>query len=457
MFRKSSKEKTDTSSLLYQGVQALLAESRRLLNESASKDLSVMTQTAGLPPEIKEILDNLSGAVQNYQNRKQYEILKYNLANKALKTGLWDMEVVSGDPVNPDNTFVWSDELRRMLGFTNEKDFPNKLNSWSDRLHPEDKDRTINAFISHLSDRTGKTPYNLENRLRMKTGEYRYFHALGDTVRDKSGAPLRVAGLLMDIDEDKKREEQTKQVVENIKQATSVIDEINSLVHTLDAGIDSNTASVHESSALTEKIVTNLKQTSEISKREHESIKALIENASRGQESMRGTIQSIQDISQLVDGISQAIAIISGIAANTNLLSMNAAIEAAHAGDAGKGFAVVAGEIRRLSDTTRENSITISRTLKNIIGGIGVATKQSGDTDVRISEISNEIDRFAQTMTDLINTFNELAVESSEIINAFNKLKEQSAGAKAGYNQMLIMTAKLNDALLGLNAIKLKK
>jgi methyl-accepting chemotaxis protein len=158
----------------------------------------------------------------------------------------------------------------------------------------------------------------------------------------------------------------------------------------------------------------------------------------------------VQGISQSVEGIASAIKIISAIAANTNLLSMNAAIEAAHAGDAGRGFAVVAGEIRRLSESTRENSRNISQTLKNIIDGITVTSKQSGDTDSRIVEMSKEINDFAETMTGLINTFNELSAESGEITIALDSLRDQSNAVKTVYAQMLSMTDNLRNAMLEL-------
>ena len=189
--------------LHYQGIESLLSESRRLLGESEAKDLYVVVPDAVSAPEIKEIFENLSKVIQNQQHRLQYEIMKYKLANHALQTGLWDMDVVAGDPVNPDNVFIWSDEFRRMLGFVNENDFPNRLNSWSDRLHPEDKQRTLDAFSRHLMDYSGKTPYNLEYRLKLKNGEYRYFQALGDTMRSPDGKPLRVAGMLRDIHDEK--------------------------------------------------------------------------------------------------------------------------------------------------------------------------------------------------------------------------------------------------------------
>ena len=131
------------------------------------------------------------------------QLAKLNLMVKASKIGLWDMEIVQDDPVNPENLFMWSDEFRQMLGYSDETDFPNKLGSWSDLLHPDDKERTLNAFAKHLLDKTGKTPYDLEYRLLRKTGEYSYYRASGETVRDEEGAAVRVAGALIDITEAK--------------------------------------------------------------------------------------------------------------------------------------------------------------------------------------------------------------------------------------------------------------
>jgi uncharacterized coiled-coil DUF342 family protein len=249
------------------------------------------------------------------------------------------------------------------------------------------------------------------------------------------------------LKEEMKTEELNRQLMEHIGRASGLLEGITKMVHELDASITSQTQSVEESSKKTEKMVSELRTTSQISQNKQSDIKELLENASSGQESMRETIQSVQGIAQSVDGIGSAIKIISAIAANTNLLSMNAAIEAAHAGDAGKGFAVVANEIRRLSESTRENSRNISQTLKNIIDGISITSKRSGDTDNRITEMSREIKGFAETMTGLISTFNELSAESNEIIAALESLKNQSASVKSVYAEIMTMTDSLRDAL----------
>jgi len=255
------------------------------------------------------------------------------------------------------------------------------------------------------------------------------------------------------LKEEKNTEELNRLLQERISSASGLVGGITKLVHELDASISSQAQAIDQSAAVTEKMIGSIKETSDVSLNKQEDIKELIENAAQGQESMRGTIQSVQSISQSVDGIAQAIKIISSIAANTNLLSMNAAIEAAHAGEAGKGFAVVANEIRRLSETTRENSLNISRTLKSIIDGIAVTSKQSGDTDERITIMSKEINGFAETMTDLIKTFNELSAESGNITAALDSLQSQSATVKTGYAEIFSMTDKLNDAMIDMTTI----
>jgi hypothetical protein len=425
------------------GTAALLSESRRLLEESKSKDICVVKPGAQMSPEINEIFENLSGAVLNYQEKVKYDIMKYQLANKALNTALWDMEVVAGDPVNPNNTFIWSDDFRKMLGFTDKTDFPDKLNSWSDRLHPEDKEAALNAFAGHMLDFSGKTPFDVKYRLKLKDGSYGYFRATGDTMRDETGKPLRVAGLLLDLAEERKLKDLDKQLMEKVKHDTEFVGNMTRLVNDFDESIDSQTQAVEESSHKIEHMLASLKHVSEISSKEQESITSLLNNAGRVQEAMMGTKQSVQNISQLVEGISSAIQIISSIAANTNLLSMNAAIEAAHAGGAGKGFAVVADEIRRLSESTRTNSVDISKTLKNIIHGISVTSKQSDETDRHIVEIANEIGVFAGVIRDIINTFARLSDESHEIAVVFDKLKKQTATFKTGYADMVSINKQL--------------
>jgi len=429
------------------GIDFLLAESRRLLADSKTKQLSIKKPEADFSPEISEIFQNLSNAFKNNQENVDYNIMKFQLANKALDTGLWDMDVEAGDPANPNNKFTWSDEFRRMLGFRDESDFPNLTSSWVNRLHPEDKDSTLKKFIEHLSDHSGRTPYNLEYRCQLKNGEYRWFQAIGETVRDAKGVPLRVAGLFLDINDRKIAADTEKQLREQLKHSFGLIEGIKKLINELDKTIDLQAESVNESSAATEAIMTSLKKISEISSNEQDAIKMLIKTANEGQESMQGTITSVNNTAQSVGGIADAIQIISAIAANTNLLAMNAAIEAAHAGAAGRGFAVVADEIRRLADGTRENSRNISVTLKTIINGIDVTTKQSINTNSRITEMSEEINGFAQTMTDLINTFNELAEESNGVTKALNKLKDQSSTVKSGYSQVLSMTEKLSGVM----------
>ncbi|MCL2048905.1 MAG: response regulator [Defluviitaleaceae bacterium] len=144
----------------------------------------------------------------------EYDIMKYKLSNDALNIGLWDMDVVNADPVSPSHKFTWSQEIRHMLGFKDESDFPNVLQSWSSRIHPEDKARILAAFAAHMNDYTGQTPYNVEQRIMNKDGEYRHFHTLGTSCRDRDGAPIRVAGAAIDITEKKRMERENLELAE---------------------------------------------------------------------------------------------------------------------------------------------------------------------------------------------------------------------------------------------------
>ena len=169
--------------------------------------------------ELEKKLDLANEQIRAYE----YDIMKYRLAGEAQNMGLWDMDVLDAEVTNQENEFRWSQEIRTMLGFTDEHDFPNVLYSLAERMHPEDLKATEAAFAAHVNDRTGKTPYDIEYRLQLKNGEYRHFHAMGTTLRDETGKPLRVAGTVRDITDKKLLEKAAQNALEEANRTSNAI------------------------------------------------------------------------------------------------------------------------------------------------------------------------------------------------------------------------------------------
>jgi PAS domain-containing protein len=295
---------------------------------------AVTAERDALRAEIASLRANESAAVERFQ-----------LMTDAAGIGLWDMDVVADDPVNPNNTFNWSQDFRHMLGFTDERDFPNILSSWASRLHPDDVDRVVTAFMNHLNDRTGRLPYDIEYRLALKDGSYRWFRATGATRRDLQGLPLRVAGALFDIDNEK----------------------------TLMATAEHQLAQLSGSAGKLGQVSRDLNA-------------AVTAAAGRADEAA-ATISKLDASSVEIGNVGK---LITGIAAQTNLLALNATIEAARAGSAGKGFAVVAGEVKELSTETGQATEQIEVQIKEI-------RMQTGEAVRSIQQINATMDALRST------------------------------------------------------------
>jgi hypothetical protein len=173
------------------------------------------------------------------------------------------------------------------------------------------------------------------------------------------------------IEEDRETIDSLNQNLEiQVEKSLDFMKGINELIDNLNNQILRQASAIEESSAAIEEMMATINNTANMAQKRQSAIQDLVSNVEQGRASMRETIEAVESISKGVEGVGATIKVIGGIAANTNLLSMNAAIEAAHAGDAGRGFAVVSGEIRRLSETTRENSQNIAHILTEIVNGI---------------------------------------------------------------------------------------
>ena len=121
-----------------------------------------------------------------------------DLIHAAMGSGHWTMEF------DEDANMVsctWSDVFRNMLGYESEEDFPNLLESWSELLHDEDRERVLRAYWAAVGDYTGGTTYDVEYRLLTRHAGWRWFHSAGRLSRREDGSPITFVGLFMDIDD----------------------------------------------------------------------------------------------------------------------------------------------------------------------------------------------------------------------------------------------------------------
>ena len=124
---------------------------------------------------------------------------RFDLLRESTSDGLWDVELGERKLMDPANEFIWSEQVRRMVGYGDASELPNGLDSLLRLLHPDDVTPTVTAFTAHIHDRSGQTPYDVTYRLRCKNGEYRWFRAISHAQRNEAGRAIRVAGALTDI------------------------------------------------------------------------------------------------------------------------------------------------------------------------------------------------------------------------------------------------------------------
>ena len=324
--------------------------------------------------------------------------------------GLWDAVLHEGDAMHAKSRWTWSAEFRRLCGFRSEAEFPNVVQSWSDRLHPEDVPATFEAFGATC--KTGIS-YDVRYRLKIKDGSYRWFRATGGVVLDKTGKPRRACGSLTDIDESVKLTTVQKTAMQQTANAFEA--KVGTVVSMLSSGATELQATAQSMSGIATRTNQNASTVAAAAAEASagvqtvasaaEQLTASIQEITRQvAQSTKITEKAVEDarltdtiVRALADGarkIGDVVQLIAGIAGQTNLLALNATIEAARAGDAGKGFAVVASEVKSLAMQTAKATGEIGAQIRQIQGATGEAVeaiKAIGATIYEVNVIASNI------------------------------------------------------------------
>ena len=152
------------------------------------------------------------------------EQVAMDMIHAAMGSGQWSMDF------DEDANMVsctWSHVFRNMLGYESEEDFPNVLESWSELLHDEDRDRVLGAYWAAVQDYTGGTVYDVEYRLLTRHAGWRWFHAAGRLSRREDGSPMTFVGLFLDVDDAKRMAEQLERQKIDLQDALAAAQHAN--------------------------------------------------------------------------------------------------------------------------------------------------------------------------------------------------------------------------------------
>ena len=209
----------------------------------------------------------------------------------------------------------------------------------------------------------------------------------------------------------------------SVEMTASSVTESSNKIDALEKMIETQAAGVAEASAAVEEMIGNIASVNNSMDKMAESFTELTQSVSEGtklQNDVNERIHQIEKQSIMLQSANKAIA---SIASQTNLLAMNAAIEAAHAGDAGRGFSVVADEIRKLSETSSAQSRTIGQQLKEILETIHsmvVASSRSGEAFNKVTERIGDTDELVQQINGAMQEQNEGSRQINSALQSMN-------------------------------------